>query len=136
MEGEIYFFQRSRKARAFIVSMRYDENLPDEYFDQDPADEAVIYAQPCVFTGETGDTKITVTADPGAFPDGATMRVSEVEVESYMDAVSGVVSGSLRAVKALDITFFDADGAEYTRFLVRGIKPSAPSASYCVIHLL
>ena len=58
-------------------------------------------------------THVTVYAPEGAFPEGTTVKIVEVELDSVQyDAVAEAVDGEIVKVKAYDITFYDADGIE------------------------
>ena len=61
-----------------------------------------------------GDLIVKVEAPQGAFPTGAKMRLEWVEDENTLNAIENAVEGDVevKAVKAVDITFLDADGNE------------------------
>ena len=70
------------------------------------------------FTDTNGQAllRVDVLAPEGAFPLGTTMQVKWVDVshieESVTQAVSERTDGKLRDMRAVDITFIDADGHE------------------------
>ena len=71
------------------------------------------------FTETTEYVKVTVLAEEGTFPEGTTMKVSDVDdsdiVDSIIDSVkeaSDETGTRIRKVHAVDITFYDADGEE------------------------
>lgn len=62
---------------------------------------------------ETTESGVTVYAsyDAGVFPEGVTMKVSDVSKEEALDAVGDAVENATEAV-GVDITFYDKDGNE------------------------
>lgn len=70
------------------------------------------------FEDSATDTDIHVEAPAGAFPAGTTMKTEKVVDKEVIDAINESLEGDLRTVNAVDITFFDADGAE--------IQPAKP----------
>ncbi|MBQ9156753.1 MAG: hypothetical protein IJ137_08230 [Eubacterium sp.] len=53
---------------------------------------------------------VKVSAPAGAFPEGTTMKAVAVMDESIVDSIAQAVDGSVTKIRALDITFYDADG--------------------------
>ncbi len=62
------------------------------------------------FTDSVGGMDVCVTAPYTAFPEGTTMKVSLVENENVIDNVSETVQGEFDVLRAVDITFFNAEG--------------------------
>ena len=73
------------------------------------------YTHPeATFSDEVDGTSVEVSAPVGAFPKGTTMKVALVDVETIQDALVGALDEgtTIVKVKAVDITFYDADGNE------------------------
>lgn len=67
------------------------------------------------FEASTETMTVTVTAPEGAFPAGTAMSVADVYDTATLDAITGAVEGenvAVKSVKAVDITFTNADGEE------------------------
>ena len=64
------------------------------------------------FHGIANGVIVNVEAPDGAFPEGTEMHIAAVSSESVADAVEAAVGEDATAVKAVDITFTDADGNE------------------------
>ena len=62
------------------------------------------------FTDSVGGMDVCVTAPYTAFPEGTTMEVSLVENENVIDNVSETVQGEFDVLRAVDITFYNAEG--------------------------
>ena len=68
-----------------------------------------------VFEGSTEYVRASVTAPEGAFPEGTTMALADVEDEKTLTDIEDTVSEGfvkVERVHAVDITFFDADNNE------------------------
>lgn len=63
------------------------------------------------FEGIAGNVKVVVKAPAGAFPAGTTMRVKAIDAGEAADMVSAL-PGMYDDIAAVDITFYDATGAE------------------------
>lgn len=63
------------------------------------------------FEGIAGNVKVVVKAPAGAFPAGTTMRVKAIDADEAADMVSAL-PGMYDDIAAVDITFYDATGAE------------------------
>ena len=84
--------------------------------------EATITEGTMVFTDKLLDddgtvlVKVYVEAPEGAFPEGTTMKVTPVNSEQVEGAISDAVAerteGKITQMQTIDITFYDADGAE------------------------
>ena len=70
------------------------------------------------FHETTGMVEVFVDAPEGAFPEGTTMSVTDVEDEETISAIEEAVSSQISRIHAVDIIFFDAEGNE--------IKPLVP----------
>jgi len=87
---------------------------------EDPAEEAaeetIGVSMPAQsFTGETDGVIVSVEAPEGAFPEGTTMVVSQVEMDddtlsNVTDAVESSGEKKVVTAQAVDISFFDAEG--------------------------
>ena len=82
--------------------------------EETPDKEEVTYAEQS-FEGTAGAVSVTVYAPEGALPEGTTMKVKSVGVfgmSSVKKAVKDELGSNAEVVKAVDITFYDKDGAE------------------------
>ena len=70
------------------------------------------------FSGVAGGVSVRVIADEGTFPAGTTMKVVPVSAAAIYDTVNAAVEGEVTAIKAVDITFYNAEGKE--------IQPAIP----------
>ncbi|MBR2593705.1 MAG: InlB B-repeat-containing protein, partial [Firmicutes bacterium] len=73
------------------------------------------------FIGLAGGVLVNVEAEEDTFPEGTTMKVEEVEIETIIDAVNealGEDAQHIEKIKAVDITFYDAEGTE-----IQPLKP-------------
>ena len=73
---------------------------------------------PVVFEASTDTVTVHVEAEQNAFPEGTNMAVTDVEDEETTRVISDAVEGQVRGIRAVDITFTDAEGQE--------IEPSRP----------
>jgi LPXTG-motif cell wall-anchored protein/uncharacterized repeat protein (TIGR02543 family) len=64
------------------------------------------------FEAETKDVKVYVEAEAGAFPAGTTMEVKPVTDDEVKTAVEQAIRGEVKQLKAVDITFKNAEGTE------------------------
>lgn len=67
------------------------------------------------FAAATDSVTVSVSAPEGAFPEGTTLSVVDVEDETTIDDIMGTVAEGfveVERVHAVDISFHDADGAE------------------------
>ena len=81
------------------------ENIYDET-------EAEIYMPAQTFTENTGTVFVVVNAPSGAFPDGTSMSVKDVEDQETLSTIEEAVSSRVSQIHAVDITFSDRDGRE------------------------
>ena len=79
-----------------------------------PSTEEMTYA--LRFTGSAAGMLVVAEAEESTLPEGASLSVSAVEEETLLDTVSALVPGTV--VRAVDITFLDADG--------EAVEPSLP----------
>lgn len=70
------------------------------------------------FTGKAGGVEVNVEAPKNAFPEGTTMKVVKADDDDVLAAINDTLEGEAKTVKAVDITFRNADGKE--------IQPTAP----------
>ncbi|MBQ9075110.1 MAG: hypothetical protein IJY32_04010, partial [Mogibacterium sp.] len=75
-------------------------------------------AETVPFTGKAGDVEVNVEAPKNAFPAGTAMKVVKADDEDVLAAINDTLDGEVRTVKAVDITFLDAEGTE--------IQPAVP----------
>ncbi|MCR5552195.1 MAG: InlB B-repeat-containing protein, partial [Oscillospiraceae bacterium] len=62
------------------------------------------------FYGNANGLYVTVSAPAGRFPAGTKMVVTGVSAASVEDAVAEAVEGDISKIKAVDISFYDAEG--------------------------
>ena len=60
------------------------------------------------FSDTLNDTIVHVSASEGAFPEGTTMKIEEVEYD-VSDSISEVVDSQIVSYKAIDISFYDGE---------------------------
>ncbi|MBR3240348.1 MAG: Cna B-type domain-containing protein [Oscillospiraceae bacterium] len=100
------------------VDLSAEEAPVDVTLDEPQAemDEAPAVAWPAAtFTARTSGVNVSVTADEGAFPEGATMAVRRVwDADTLSDIRQSVADDfvKVRRVQLVDITFYDAAGNE------------------------
>lgn len=94
------------------------------------------------FEGSTATMTVKVTADEGAFPEGTTMEVADVEDEATISDIAGAVEGenvTVNRVHAVDITFRDGKGEEIEPLIpisvVMSVNEQAQSADAVVVHV-
>lgn len=137
-EGEDYLITPKASFEAATIQVEADNcyvmnmvnyHLPVEY----PAQS---------FEGFTTTMTVKVTADEGAFPEGTTMEVADVEDEAAISDIAGAVEGenvTVNRVHAVDITFRDADGQEIEPLIpisvVMGVNEQTQSADAVVVHV-
>ncbi len=78
-----------------------------------PAEEPTVEEEPVAFYENINinGTKIEISAEAGIFPNGTTVNVVEV-TSAVQGAIEGAVDGEITAMRAFDITFFNANGEE------------------------
>ena len=64
------------------------------------------------FYSRLGTLLVTAEAEEDTFPRGTTMRVQWVTDEDILSTIENAVDGEVAEVRAVDITFLDADGVE------------------------
>lgn len=94
------------------------------------------------FEGITATMTVKVTADEGAFPEGTTMEVVDVEDEATISDIAGAVEGenvTVNRVHAVDITFRNAEGEEIEPLIpisvVMEVNEQTQSADAVVVHV-
>lgn len=87
-------------------SEQASEKTADDKQDKGSATEVV------PFTGKAGGVEVNVEAPKNAFPEGTTMKVVKVDDKKVIEAINDAVEGEAKTVKAVDITFLDAEGKE------------------------
>ncbi|MBQ5412126.1 MAG: hypothetical protein IIU19_01960, partial [Oscillospiraceae bacterium] len=76
------------------------------------------YRPACSLRARAGDVLVSVEAPEGAFPANVVMEAVIIENETVLSAIADTVEGRVRAIQAVDITFYDENGAE--------IQPAIP----------
>ena len=94
------------------------------------------------FEAFTATMTVKVTADEGAFPEGTTMEVADVEDEATISDIAGAVEGenvTINRVHAVDITFRNAEGEEIEPLIpisvVMNVIEHPQSADTVVVHM-
>ena len=94
------------------------------------------------FENVTTTMTVKVTADEGAFPEGTTMEVADVEDEATISDIAGAVEGenvTINRVHAVDITFRNAEGEEIEPLIpisvVMNVIEHPQSADTVVVHM-
>ncbi len=64
------------------------------------------------FEEMSGDVRVTVQAPEGAFPEGTSMIVTEVQPADVVESVDSAVDGTVTRMEAVDISFINAEGEE------------------------
>ena len=113
--------------------------LPEE----EEAAEAPAIAYPAQdFEGRTEYVAVAVSAPEGAFPEGTTMAVADVEDEKTLTDIEDTVSEEFVEVKrvhAVDITFTDAEGNEIEPLLpisvVMRVEEKEQQQEAVVVHV-
>ena len=113
--------------------------LPEE----EEAAEAPAIAYPAQdFEGRTEYVAVAVSAPEGAFPEGTTMAVADVEDEKTLTDIEDTVSEEFVEVKrvhAVDITFTDAEGNEIEPLLpisvVMRVEEKEQQQQAVVVHV-
>ena len=79
--------------------------------DEEPAKAEPVIAMPAQsFEDKAGDVTVKVSAPEGAFAEGTTMSVEAVEADDVIESIESAVTGDVKQVAAVDITFRDAEG--------------------------
>lgn len=94
------------------------------------------------FEGQTATMTVRVSADEGAFPEGTTMEVVDIEDEATISDIAGAVENEdtmVNRVHAVDITFHDAERNEIEPQLpisvVMTVNELTQSADAVVVHM-
>ena len=102
--------------RLTLVNCTLTEECAEEEAAEDEAVEAEPVAMPAqTFEGSTESVKVSVEAPEGAFPEGTTMTVVDVDSADTLQSIEGAVAEDfveVTRVHAVDITFFNAEGME------------------------
>ena len=87
----------------------------EETQEEEPVEEEEVKYPAQDFEGSASGVDVTVHAPKGALPEGTTMKVSSVgifQMAQVKSAVKDEMGNNAKVVKAVDITFYDADGNE------------------------
>ena len=87
------------------------EDPEEELIEEDAEDEEGLNEETLTFNGKANSVSVKVTAEPGTFPEGTTMKVTKVAKADVEDAVEAAMGEEVRDFRAVDITFY-ADGKE------------------------
>ena len=101
-----------------LTPLKEEENTLSVSPDEDKI-SAVVEGDFYLFNYESEEINVFVKAPLNAFPEGTTMKVEPIEDEKVIDSVNAALESSkkkAKSVKAVDITFYDAQGNE--------VKPS------------
>ena len=95
----------------------YNETEPDteNLYDETEVD---IYMPARNYHGKTGTVSVLVKAPEGAFPEGTSMSVEDVEDQETLSTIEEAVSAHVSRIHAVNITFFDRKG--------RKVEPLVP----------
>ncbi len=80
--------------------------------EEEEGSEVVLNDDTLTFSGKANRVNVEVKAEPGTFPVGTTMKVETVKKSEVIDAIESVIEDEIVTVRAVDITFVDADGKE------------------------
>lgn len=90
-----------------------DEGAVTEEAEQPAVEPEEVIAMPAAkFTAAASGINVSVSAPEGAFPEGTTMKVKAVSDAKAMALAEDAASDEVVDAKAVDITFYDADGNE------------------------
>jgi len=96
------------------------------------------------FTGKANGIDVSAEAPEGTFPEGTVMKVSKVSQEDVSGQIDTVTNNALVFVRAVDISFFGADGSELepagdqsvnVSLTLSGSAGSEEADSYSVVHI-
>ena len=93
---------------------RFELTLVNCVLTDDGEEEAVAYPAQ-TFEDHTDYVKVSVSAPEGAFPEGTTMTIADVDDEQTISDIEDTVSADFVEVKrvhAVDISFYSAEGTE------------------------
>ncbi len=112
-----------------------EEETPAE---EEPA-EVIFPAQNFKAEDADNDLTVTVEAPEGALPENAGMRIRKVKASDYQAAAMDAVSGEIDVVLAVDISFYDENGAEIEPAVPVQVTMTAPEiaqiAEPIVVHI-
>ena len=114
-----------------------DEQVTED--EEEPEKEVEYPAQD--FQESTSDTLVTVHAPKGELPEGTTMHVKNVAIRTVQNTVQGEMGEDVKVIKAIDITFKDADGKEIEPKGNKALQVSFSSAKFAdkdnlsVVHI-
>ena len=111
----------SEPEQEFVEETESSES--EQMFDEEtaPAEETTSMPE-AYFEAYSNKVFVKVYAPEGAFPEGTQMKVTPVADDEVMDAVEGVVDGTVNKIHAVDITFY-LKKDENTEIV---IEPQAP----------
>lgn len=79
--------------------------------------EADIYMPAQKFSAKTESVSVVINAPEGAFPEGTSMSVWDVEDQETISTIEEAVSAHVSRIHAVDITFFDKEGRKLEPFV-------------------
>ncbi len=114
-----------------------ETTVPETVVPEEPEYAAALPAQKYEY--RIGGVTVKAAADEGAFPEGTTMSAEEVTERSVIDAASDMVDGRIVGVRAYDIRFLDAEGAEIEPLIPIRVKilsdDPVESDTQTVVHI-
>ncbi len=92
----------------------YEEEAEAEEEEEEIPEEAAVAYPAATFTGSTVRVAVTASVDEGVFPEGTTMKVTAVRRADALELAEQAVAEDKEVADAIavDITFYDASGAE------------------------
>ncbi len=90
------------------------------------------------FTGRTETMRVSVEADPDAFPEGTEMIVRDVLEPAILDTIAEAVEGEIVYVHAIDITFLYGGTAIEPALPIRvtmSLREETEEAQQAVVHM-
>ncbi len=117
-------------AMAFLLAVAF---APSVYGEEEASSDLA-------FSGSAGGMQVLAEAEEGTFPEGTTMEVSDVDPEEVYDTIRDLLGEEPLLIRAVDISFIDADGGETepegnpVRVSMR-TSPGEAAGAYRVVHI-
>ncbi len=86
------------------------EGIDESSVDETEEENIAVSMPAQSFFGIKGGIFVTILAPEGALPENTQMVLTPIGEEEILDAVEDAVGGEVGKVRAVDITFLDADG--------------------------
>ncbi len=88
-----------------------EETQPEEVKAEEPEEEApALNKEALSFSGSANGVYVRVNAEPGTFPEGTQMKVEAIAKAHVEDAVTEAMGEEVNDFRAVDITFYTAEG--------------------------